>query len=437
MRPGGRRTWTGALRPLALLLGLGLVAGLVEATPPASASGAAKPWTPPRGAVFNDPTGGYAARTRIVRRVNDAIKHTPKGAVIRIATYNFDRADTANLLIRAYRRGVHVQVVANDNLKSPVEAKMRRVFGTHRRASSFFVFCKGACRTKGNGNLHIKISSFSQTGAAKDVVISSSANIGGAASRGQWNDAYTIVGDAGLFNVWRTLFNQLKLDRPATPRRVSYVRGPLAAAFQRRSAERRSGGARASRVVSTRARKGSGDVVLDRLNRIACHAPTGYGTHGHTSIRIIMYAWYGARGERLARKIAHLKRVGCDVRVIGSVIGDPEVDILQGAGIRVRAADWDWGTKQATSGDHEVYGSKCYSHLKVMTVNGSYRGKGVRLVMTGSENWSPPSFGNDEVTLLIDSASTLRTYLAQFRRMWRSAKVTHPVKEQPTSRPCR
>lgn len=385
--------------------------------------------------VFNDPTGGYAARTRIVRRVNNAIKHTPKGAVIRIATYNFDRADTANLLIRAYRRGVHVQVVANDNLKSPVEAKMQRAFGKRPGHSSFFVFCKGACRTKGKGNLHIKISSFSQTGGAKDVVISSSANIGGAASRGQWNDAFTIVGNTGLFNVWRTLFNQLKRDKKATPRRVSYTSGPLAAAFQRKLTKSQGGGAQATAVVARK--KGSGDVVLDRLNQINCVAPKGYGTKGHTSIRIIMYAWYGKRGLRLATKIASLKRHGCDVMVIGSVIGDQEVDALRGAGIKVRAADWDWGTKQATSGDREVYGSKCYSHLKVMTVNGSFRGRGVRLVMTGSENWSPPSLSNDEVTLLIDNSTTLRKYLAQFRTMWHSDKITHPVKEQPTSRPCR
>ena len=377
-------------------------------------------WLPPYGPVFNDPTAAKPRRTEVVRRVHAAIRHTPPGATIRIATYNIDRRDTADLLLQARARGVHVQIVVNDNLVNPVIRRLQRRLGRNPAGSSFLVICKAACRNGSRtGNLHMKVYAFSQSGAARSVVINSSSNLGNAAANGQWNDAFTVYGDDALFAAWVEVFDQLKLDRPASPRFLTYESGTIRADFQR--------------VVAARAV----EPQLRRLRQVGCRAPVGYGDgRGRSVVRVNMYAWYGARGEALARELASMRREGCQIRVIGSVVSAPVVRILQGAGIPVRAADWDWGRKPATSGDEIVFGSRCYSHLKYVTVDGLFRGRGTRVVWTGSENWSAPGLSSDEVTFEIHDDRAVRAYDAQWQRMWRSPRATHRTGVKPTSRPC-
>jgi phosphatidylserine/phosphatidylglycerophosphate/cardiolipin synthase-like enzyme len=183
--------------------------------------------------------------------------------------------------------------------------------------------------------------------------------------------------------------------------------------------------------------RSSGDAVLDRLRRIGCRAPAGYGdSDRRTVVRINMYAWYGARGERLARAVAALPRAGCRVRVIGSVISAQVVRILKGARIPVRAADWDFGRKLSTSGDKIIFGPRCYSHLKYLTVNGRWDGRGAKVVWTGSENWSAPALSSDEVTLQVHDTAVVQAYDRRFEAMWGSPNATHRTGIQPTRRPC-
>ena len=397
-----------------------------EAAPRASAA----TWLPPTAPVFNDPTGRPAQRRLVVERVHQAIRHTPAGATIRVATYNIDRRDTADLLLRARARGVGVQIVVNDNLLNPVIQRLQRRLGRDPARRSFVVVCKAACRNGSRtGNLHMKVYAFSQSGAARSVVISSSSNLGRAAADGQWNDAITVYGDDALFAAWTRVFDQLKRDRPAAPRRLTYQSASLRADFQRPWARRTPG-----RV--TLARRAGGDPQLRRLRQVGCAAPAGYGVGGRSVVRVNMYAWYGARGERLARELASMRREGCRISAIGAVVSAPVVAILRRAGIPVRAADWDWGDKPATSGDRIVFGSRCYSHLKYVTVDGLFRGRGTRVVWTGSENWSAPGLSSDEVTFEIHDAAAVRAYDAQWQRMWRSPRATHRTGSKPTSRPC-
>ncbi|KAB2810579.1 hypothetical protein F9L07_01005 [Pimelobacter simplex] len=385
-------------------------------------------WLPATGPVFNDPTGRPAQRRQVVKRVHQAIRHTPAGATIRVATYNVDRNDTADLLLQARARGVAVQIVVNDNLVNPVIKRLQRRLGRNPARSSFLVICKAACRNGSRtGNLHMKVYAFSQSGAARSVMINSSSNLGRAAANGQWNDAITVYGDDALFASWVAVFDQLKRDRPAAPRYVTYQSDTLRADFQRPFGTGPRG-----RVVVAR----SGDPQLRRLRQVGCRPPAGYGVGGRSVVRVNMYAWYGARGERLARELASMRREGCQVSVIGAVVSAPVVSILRGAGIPVRAADWDWGEKPATSGDEIVFGSRCYSHLKYVTVDGLFRGRGTRVVWTGSENWSAPGLSSDEVTFEIHDAAAVRAYDAQWWRMWRSPRATHRTGSKPTSRPC-
>lgn len=405
-----------ALLVLSLLTGAG--------APPASA--AVDPWLPKTGPVFNSPTGDRSARVAILGRIHEAIRHTPKGQTIRMASYNIDRRDTADLLIKAKARGVNVQVVVNANLIGPVEKLLQSRLGKDRYKSSFLVICKNACRNgSSTGNMHMKVYSFSQTGAARGVIINSSANLGSGAVNGQWNDAFTVYGNTELFDTWVTIFRQLRLDRTFDPRRVRYRSETLGVYYQRPT--------RARETVSV---TNTGDAPVDRLRAITCSTSAGYGVERKTLIRINMYAWYGARGIRIAKEVAARKRAGCKVAVIGSVIADDVVRILRGAGILVKAADWDWGQKLSTSGDKMIFGPRCYSHLKYVTIDGTYKGRATRVVFTGSENWSAPALSSDEVTYEIHNASVLSAYNKRWRAMWDSPNATHSVKVKPTRRPC-
>lgn len=416
-----------ALLLLGLLSGSGTVPG-ANAAPSATAATAtaADTWLPPRGQVFNIPTGGFEARTAILKRVHDGIRHTPPGATIRFASYNIDRKDTAGLLKQAKDRGVNVQIVVNANLIGPVEKGLQAKLGKNPARPSFLIICKNACRNGApGGNMHMKVYSFSQTGAARGVIINSSANLSGGAVNGQWNDAFTVYGNANLFNSWLTVFRQLRLDRTASPRRITYRTETLGVFYQRFAAPRET-----VRVAST------GDAPLDRINLTSCRTTGAFGYKNRTVIRIAMYAWYGTRGVRIAKAVARRKREGCNVAVIGSVISKEVVRILQGSGIPVKAADWDFGQKLSTGGEKMVYGTRCYSHLKVLTIDGTYKGRGTKVVFTGSENWSAPALGSDEVTYEIHDAAVLSAYNTKWRRMWESRDSTHKVGLEPTRRPC-
>lgn len=403
-----------------------LVLSLLTGAGAAPGSAAVDPWLPKTGPVFNSPTGDRSARVAILGRIHEAIRHTPKGQTIRMASYNIDRRDTADLLIKAKARGVNVQIVVNANLVGPVEKLLQSRLGKDRYKSSFLVICKNACRNgSSTGNMHMKVYSFSQAGAARGVIINSSANLGSGAVNGQWNDAFTVYGNTELFDTWVTIFRQLRLDRTFDPRRVRYRSETLGVYYQRPTLARET-----VSVTNT------GDAPVDRLRAITCSTSAGYGVDRKTLIRINMYAWYGARGIRIAKEVAARKRAGCKVAVIGSVIADDVVKVLRGAGILVKAADWDWGQKLSTSGDKMIFGPRCYSHLKYVTIDGTYKGRATRVVFTGSENWSAPALSSDEVTYEIHNASVLSAYNKRWRAMWDSPNATHSVKVKPTRRPC-
>jgi phosphatidylserine/phosphatidylglycerophosphate/cardiolipin synthase-like enzyme len=180
------------------------------------------------------------------------------------------------------------------------------------------------------------------------------------------------------------------------------------------------------------------DAPYVRLKAVSCNATAGYGNAaGKTVITVNMRAWYGTRGERLARLLALRKKYGCQVRVIGSLMSKQVVKILLAARIPVKAADWQWGPRSSTSdADKIVYGPSCYAHLKYVAVNGTYQGRPDRLVWTGSENWSPPGLSSDEVTLEIHDAKVVKRYNDQFVKMWNSPRTTHRVGIEPKRRTC-
>ncbi|WP_169570478.1 phospholipase D-like domain-containing protein [Nocardioides insulae] len=439
------------IRRLTILTGVALLLSMLHLVPTGSASAASAPasapaarsapadpaarkgWRPAWGAAFNNPVGSPAARNALIRRIKNAIKHAKKGSTIRIAEYSNDRFDFANALIKAHRRGVDVKVLLNDNWTSAATQKMKRKLGTKKSRRSWVYVCKRSCGG-GPGNMHVKVFSFERTGAARNVIMTGSTNTTNRAVNLQYNDLYTLA-DPGLFRTWTRVFAKLKKDKNR-PRWIYYTGKNTSATFYRELSEVTGRSFRSPQsLTTTTAAKlptKAQDPVMKRLNQVSCRAPGNTGTkRNRTKIRIAMYAWTSERGVWLAKKVGQLKRRGCDIRVILSVPGGQVVKILKANRVPMRSADWKFIPSSSQKSGYIV---DFYSHLKVMTVNGSFRGKGQRVTWTGSENWSMMSFRNDEMILELHGRRPYRQYDRQFKKMW-NGRATHRMGIKPAGKP--
>lgn len=391
---------------------------------------AAQAWEPPTGAMFNNPMGKRDVQDRTMKHIIKAINESPKHSMIRIAMYSLDRHDVTDALLRACNRKVAIQIVLNDNWTSGQTRKMRSKFGTSMATRfddgcnprdpkkfakpwaypSFVRICAGACRlNRPLGNQHMKFLLFSQTGKARNVVMVGSTNLTNFAARTHWNDLFTMNNKPTLYQAYSTIHTQLAQDVPVAEPHVVVVDGNIVSEF----------GAIVPRIQK------ENDPIWLRLNQVDCRALPGYGRNGHTVIRVMMYAWVGARGQYLAQKAAQLDRSGCEVRAILSGAGTVVKRILRRGGVAMRSADLDTDKDKETGFDDTPW--EHFTHEKWMTLNGTYAGVPMRVVWTGSENWSDKSEVNDEVTIMIPRQKAHEDYARHFETLWSSKKYTRKL----------
>ena len=391
-------------------------------------------WKPALGPMFNEP--GKARSRVIVNRVLRAIRHTPRGATIRIATYSFDRSEIAAALRKARHRGVRVQVIVNQHTASGVVYSLQRSLGHNPRHNNFVVTCPGRCRAPGDGgNQHIKIFSFTRTGGARDVIIGSSGNLTSKAVYRQWNDSWALAYDPKLFGAWVGFFKQMKFQRRQGARVVQASQTNAVSPYPSSLwLQRQTTGAGQEPLARTAAQ----DPVVRRIRDVGCQTRAGYGTPGgRTVVRIMEYALYGARGNSIANAIAGLKRGGCDVMVIGSVFSKQAIGIMRRAGVPIRMADWSFAERIPEEEDGlGGWGPRFYAHYKAMIVSGSYDKQPTKSVWTGSENWSGISFANEEVVVRFTTPTYYQAYLRQFGKLWKG-RATHRAGIEPTYGPPR
>jgi hypothetical protein len=247
----------------------------------------------------------------------------------------------------------------------------------------------------------------------------------------QWNDLYTMNDQPVLYNTFLRIFSQLKRDRPVSQRWVLFHSGSISGQFYKTGQTTTRAISRVSTSTFPKLPGPTQDPVLQRLKRVRCTAVKGAGINGHTVIRITMYGWNHARGQWLARQVVDLKRRGCDVKTILGVPGGGVVSTLHAGGVPMRSSDYKY-INTGTITD-PVWVIDFYSHLKVLAINGNMSGKPVHSVWTGSENWSPMSFRNDELILRIDSASNYKKYAGWFDFMWNHG--THKMGIKPLGKP--
>jgi phosphatidylserine/phosphatidylglycerophosphate/cardiolipin synthase-like enzyme len=366
-------------------------------------AGAAVAYAPPNGGVFNNPRGGFAAKWRVITTVNHAIQHAPRGSTIMISNYLFDAKSSADALIGAHRRGVHVQIVFDrKHVHSAQSRRVARAMNHDNKPGqpiparwgkddSFVVFCDGSCRG-GPHNDHAKFYVFTKTGTASNVVMVSSSNLNRGGAVGGWNDLYVAKGRPALVHDYAVVHAEMSQDKPAANRYREYHDGPYTARFYP---------------------KPSGpDPVLQDMNKIHCHGATGgAGRGGRTAVNVSMFAWNNTRGVKTARKLIALNRDGCDVSVIYGAPSRQVRDILMNSARHGGIKLWDSRMNLDSDPQFDVR-----VHHKYMLINGNYgTDSSSWRVHTGSQNWGRGTLrGGDENTLTI---ATRRAY-AQYIRNW-------------------
>ncbi len=380
-----------------------LSVGLTTVLPATSASADGRErarYRPSAGVTFNSP-GDFEINNKVLR----AIRHTQRGEKIRVMTWNLSGWSFVNALRKAHQRGVSVRVIMARSLareqgpNGPYRTLKRALKKQHRKAEmrSWFRTCQNSCRGK-RGAMHTKMYLFSKTGAQPKVVMSSSANLTGAAATNQYNDMYTVRGAKKAYKASIKVFNQAGRDRRARP--VVYQAGKIRGWFQPRT--------------------GRNDIVMNMLKKVHCKGARGAGIKGRTSIRIAQDVLLGKRGIRIAKRLRELNQRGCNIRLVYSQLGGNVYKLLR------------WIPRNHLVQDRDGDGAyDVYLHMKAMAISGHYGGqRDARVVYQGSENWSPLAAMSDEQGLIINRDSVERKYGKRINRLFN----THLPSARPLPR---
>jgi hypothetical protein len=355
--------------------------------------GAPDDYLPPAGAKFNYPLGTRTQQRILFTHIIRSINSTTPGSNIRIAVFSFADPRTADALIAAYRRGVHVRLVFNSTSVYPSMKRVRDVIGTDTDASSFVVFCHQSCRGTG-GQMHAKYFSFNRVGSERDVTMVGSNNLTNHNSVAQWSDLYTVVNDKPYFLLYRHWFGQLKRDTPVVQPYETKSSGDDVVDF-------------APLKLSEEP-----DPILTAIKPMACEytdgdvdpASTTPDKVRYSKIWIAAHAWNGTRGRRIAQAVAAKERAGCRVEVFyGIGMGGAVMDILRAADVAI------------SPGRHQ----HVRTHEKLMIFQGTYAHvAGSSLAWTGSHNWSNRALGRDDLIVRISDPVVTAQYIAQYKWMW-------------------
>jgi HKD family nuclease len=373
---------------------------------PALTAKATAPYTPKAGLLFNNPRGSHNAKYAIIKKLNAAIKATPKGT-IRFAQYLFDIGSPGENLIDAYRRGVNVKILTDDGEKSHIMKKLRHVLNNDRTDGSYVDDCHHSCMSNHASVMHAKFYTFSTAGDADHVSLISSANPYTGNTYKSWNDLQTIVGDETIYNSLVQYFDDMRTDVT----RKNYYRTTTS-----------------GKNTLYFFPKADGKLPqLAALKAVTCTgAASGYGNRGRTQIRVAMWGWTRERTD-IARQLRALFAQGCDIKVF---LNKPRVSPKVYAILLKRNAKYGkmkiydcWYDKNHNGA------AELYMHLKTVTINGNYNGdSSSKLVFTGSQNFSGEgSYYNNELALRVFDKSMVDDYTAQLsyvRKHYTKGRIT-------------
>ncbi len=330
----------------------------------------------PSGPLFASPADD-PIDNRAVRTLVENIRHTPRGATIRIVAYSFSLGEVSGPLIAADRRGVHVQVVVDGRHSHEFEATqaIEAALGGDRHRASFVVLTDRSARGTVSHS-HQKSWSFSRTGSSRNVVMVGATNLSVLGTTDQYSDMYSFVGRPDVWRAFSTIFRAQARDTPVPDPAVTDHLGRDTAYFYPGFSM-------------------TDDPIADTIADL----PAAPSTHIH----IVMYAWHPPRGQHLVDLLLEKLRGGASVDIVRGPFVRQPLDALLAAGAKVHRGVF-------ANGDHV--------HDKLMIVEDTRDGRVQRFVTTGSDNWGNVSFLRDDVDMRIalDKAE-YRSYVGFFDRL--------------------
>jgi phosphatidylserine/phosphatidylglycerophosphate/cardiolipin synthase-like enzyme len=376
-------------------------------------------WRPAQGAWFNTPRHG-AKQWVLHQHIVAAIEHAKPDSYIRIALFSFDRKYVASKLIRAKRRGVHVQVLLNDHQVSPAQRMLHRALGTKRSRKSFAYECDHGCRSRGE-NLHTKFYLFSHTGGAHRTVMTGSVNLTGNSALNQYNDLWVNNNARKLTKRFRVLFAQMKKDKRARP---GWLVQRVGERFVLEATPYPRPGPNHDPIIS----------ILDKVHCLGATGPTGNHAH-HTVVRVVMHAWNDYRGTYIAQRIRRLYAAGCDVRLMYGFAGEAVRNTFANRTLRGYIPVHTTGMDTDEDGLIDLY-----THQKELLISGHYgKNTHARIVVSGSSNYNKDGIrGDEEIFLIKNRARAWHDYIGNFKRMWekfstRVKYIPYPLSDPTTT----
>jgi len=152
------------------------------------------------GTVLAVPNARKVDQQAIPRMALKAIRSTPKGAAIHLATSRLQSASIANALLAARRRGVHVQFITGDAVLTRGESRLASTLHGNVRANNFAV-SKPAAFAKLPGTTVL----VSRTGATPAFRLTSAVPLTPAGARG-WRRAVMSAQKAPYDTMFRSFF---------------------------------------------------------------------------------------------------------------------------------------------------------------------------------------------------------------------------------------
>jgi PLD-like domain len=311
------------------------------------------------GPIFSPPTQDADTNASIFALL-DNIRHTPRGATIRIVAYSFAIEPVANALIAADARGVHVQVVVDGRHSHafPATQAVAEALGGDRSQGSFTILTDQSARGRVS-HQHQKSWSFSRTGSSRHVVMVGSTNLSILGTTGQYSDMYSFVGRPDVWHAFSAVFRAQARDQPVPKPAVTDHLGRDTAYF---------------------------DPGFSMTNDPIADLIAGLPAASTTHIRIVMFAWHPPRGQILVDQLLEKLRGGASVEIVrGPYVRQP-LGALIAAGARVHRG---------------VFANGQEVHDKLMIVDDVRDGHRERFVTTGSDNWGNITFLRDDVDVRI------------------------------------
>jgi phosphatidylserine/phosphatidylglycerophosphate/cardiolipin synthase-like enzyme len=333
--------------------------------------------------LFQDPGATPAPDLSLEQHAIALTEATPAGARITFAFRDFNRQPVADALIAAAARGVRVEGVVDGGERARTAVtSLRAALGPDFVICGEPGFTFQSCITNSAvpSLQHNKFMTFSAlAGGRRHVVLQTSKNFFGPSQFHYYNDMVEISGDRRLYE--------------------GYVRYLEAMKAQRRSADHyvvTSGdGGRNTMFPSPRSQpdRDTDDTIVDRMDEIDC-------SRGG-EIRAANMAFRSARAV-IMRKLAELRRDGCDIEVI---LSNADGDILAGlasAGIRVHP----FFLRAADPRPQVIVHSKFW----LVDARSAVTGRRTRLTYAGSSNWRDDQQLSDDMLLRIADHGVYRDY---------------------------